>query len=68
MSDSTNKLNEFAKMHGAKKEFWDEDLKFKYQSKSLREYTATGSRIRASRSRHSPVKRFMFNGAFRYPG
>jgi hypothetical protein len=41
MSDSTNKLNEFAKMHGAKKEFWDEDLKFKYQSKSLREYTAS---------------------------
>jgi hypothetical protein len=38
MSDA---YNEFAKKHGAKKEFYDEDLKFKYQSKSLREYSAS---------------------------
>src|SRR4051812_43447956 len=41
MNDPENKYNEFAKQHGAKKEFWDENLKFKYQNKSLREYTAS---------------------------
>jgi hypothetical protein len=40
MSDS-DRLNEFAKKHGARKELWDENLKFKYQNKSLREYTAS---------------------------
>src|ERR1700733_5111656 len=41
MSDKTDRLNEFAKKHGAKKEVYDEDLKFKYQNKSIREYTAS---------------------------
>lgn len=34
-------FNEYAKQHGAKKEVWDEDLKFKYQSRSLRVYFAS---------------------------
>jgi hypothetical protein len=34
-------FNEFAKKHGAKKEVWDEDLKFRYQNKSMREYSAS---------------------------
>lgn len=41
MSDQDNKFNEFAKKHGAKKEVWDENLMFKYQNRSLREYTAS---------------------------
>jgi hypothetical protein len=41
MSDKVDRLNEFAQKHGAKKEFYDEDLKFKYQNKSIREYTAS---------------------------
>jgi hypothetical protein len=41
MSDKADRLNEFAKKHGAKKEIYDEDLKFKYQDKSMREYTAS---------------------------
>jgi hypothetical protein len=41
MNDSANRYNEFAKKHGAKKEIWDEDLKFRYQNKSLREYKAS---------------------------
>jgi hypothetical protein len=39
MSDTP--YNEYAKKHGAKKEFWDENLKFRYQNKSLREYSAS---------------------------
>ena len=30
--------NEFMKEHGAKREFWDENLKFKYYKKTFREY------------------------------
>jgi hypothetical protein len=41
VSGSGDRYNEFAKKHGAKKEVWDEDLKFKYQNKSLREYRAS---------------------------
>jgi hypothetical protein len=33
--------NEFAQKHGAQKVFYDEDLKFRYQNKSLREYSAS---------------------------
>jgi hypothetical protein len=40
MNDS-NKFNQFAQQHGAKREVWDENLKFKYQSKSLRVYKAS---------------------------
>jgi hypothetical protein len=38
---SADRYNEFAQKHGAKKEVWDENLKFKYQNKSLREYRAS---------------------------
>jgi hypothetical protein len=41
MSDAATKLNELTKKHGAKKEFWDENLKFRYQKKSLSEFTAS---------------------------
>ncbi len=36
-----NEYNEFAKTHGIKKEFWEEGLQFRYQNKSLREYSAS---------------------------
>jgi hypothetical protein len=39
--DDTINFNDFAKKHGAKKEVWDEDLKFQYQLKSMREYSAS---------------------------
>jgi hypothetical protein len=41
MDDTPSKYNEFAKKHGVKKELWDENLKFRYQNKSAREYTAS---------------------------
>ena len=41
MNDSANRYNEFAKKHGARKEVYDEDLRFRYQNKSLREYSAS---------------------------
>jgi hypothetical protein len=41
MNDNVKDFNEFAKKHGARKEVWDEDLKFKYMNKSLREYIAS---------------------------
>jgi hypothetical protein len=34
-------FNDYAKKHGARKEVWEEGLKFKYQNKSLREYKAS---------------------------
>jgi hypothetical protein len=34
-------FNEFAKAHGARREVFDEDLKFRYQKKSLSVYTAS---------------------------
>jgi hypothetical protein len=37
----TDAYNEFAKKFGARKEIWDEDLKFRYQNKSMREYSAS---------------------------
>lgn len=36
-----NEYNEYAKTHGIKKEFWEEGLQFRYQNKSLREYSAS---------------------------
>jgi hypothetical protein len=41
MTDPADRYNEFAKQHGAKKEVWDENLKFRYHNKSLREYFAS---------------------------
>jgi hypothetical protein len=41
MMSGTDRYNDFAKEHGARKEVWDEALKFKFQSKSLHEFTAS---------------------------
>jgi hypothetical protein len=41
MEATMTEFNEYAKKHGARKEVWDEGLKFKYQNKSMREYTAS---------------------------
>jgi hypothetical protein len=38
---AADRFNEYAQKHGAKKEVWEEDLKFKYQNKSMREYRAS---------------------------
>jgi hypothetical protein len=40
MSDS-DRINEFMREHGAKREFYDEGLKFRYKNKDLHEFTAS---------------------------
>jgi len=41
MNDNVKKFNDFAQKHGAKKEVWDENLQFRYQNKTMREYSAS---------------------------
>lgn len=41
----TASYNDFARKHGARKEVWDEGLTFRYQNKSMREYTASIYRL-----------------------